>query len=157
MNYGKVYASLSVLPVFLLWLYVSWLIALLGFEVSYFLQHPEACRGPISLKTTHSTVAIAEGIRAFVAVAEAFVRDGEPVTAAQRVRLAEGKAFATLAELERQGYVARVAAPAGAYLPRRAPAAVKVVELWRALGGRIAGSDGDLLDRLLAGAADATA
>ena len=60
-----------------------------------------------------------------------------------------------------QSFIERVHAgaigTAGAYLPRRAPASVKVVELWRALGGRIAGSDGDLLDRLLAGAADATA
>jgi len=159
-NYGKVYASLSVIPVFLLWLYVSWLIALLGFEVSYFLQHPEACRGATSPKATHATVPIPVGIRIFVAVADAFVRSDEPATAAQvaqRVLIPEGMAFEALAELERQGYVARVVSPAGAYLPRCAPASVKLVDLWLALGGRVATSDGDLLERLLAGAGDATA
>ncbi|MGH7410945.1 MAG: YhjD/YihY/BrkB family envelope integrity protein [Candidatus Methylomirabilis sp.] len=159
-NYGKVYASLSVIPVFLLWLYVSWLIALLGFEVSYFLQHPEACRGSVSPKATHATVPIPEAIRAFVAVAKAFVKDGGPVTGAQvaqRVLIPEGIALAALAELERQGYVARVAEPVGAYLPRRAPASVRVAELWQALGGRVGASGGDPLDQLLSGAADASA
>ncbi len=159
-NYGKVYASLSVIPVFLLWLYVSWLIALLGFEVSYFLQHPEACRGAASPKATHAPVPIPEAIRAFVAVAEAFVRGGQPVTVArvaQRVRAPEGIALAVLAELERQGYIARVLVPAGAYLPRRAPASVRVADLWQALGRSRLSSPGDLLDRLLAEAADANA
>ena len=159
-NYGKVYASLSVIPVFLLWLYVSWLIALLGFEVAFFLQHPEACRGPVSWRAASATVPAREAIRTFVAVAEAFVKGGKPVTAvqvAQQVLIPEGMAFEALAGLERQGYVARVAAPAGAYLPRRAPSSVKVADLWHDLGGRMGTSDGDLLDRLLAGAGDATA
>jgi hypothetical protein len=50
-----------------------------------------------------------------------------------------------------------VTAPAGAYLPRRAPSSVKVADLWHDLGGRMGTSEGDLLDRLLAGAGDASA
>ena len=159
-SYGKLYASLSVIPVFLLWLYVGWVIALLGFEVAFFLQHPEACRGPVTLRAASATVPARDAIRTFVAVAEAFVKGGKPVTAiqvAQQVLIPEGMAFEALAGLERQGYVARVAAPAGAYLPRRAPSSVKVADLWHDLGGGIALSDGDMLDRLLAEAARSTA
>jgi membrane protein len=151
---------LSVIPVFLLWLYVSWLIALLGFEVSFFLQHPELSRGATTPEATRATVPIPDAIRAFVAMAEAFAKGSEPVTVAhvaQRVQIPEGIAFAILAGLERQGYVARVVAPAGAYLPRRAPLSVKVADLWHDLGGRMGTSEGDLLDRLLAEACDATA
>ena len=158
-SYGKLYASLSVIPVFLLWLYVGWVIALMGFEVAFFLQHPEACRGPVTLRAASATVPAREAIRTFVAVAEAFVKSGKPVTAvqvSQQVLIPEGMAFEALAGLERQGYVARVAAPAGAYLPRRAPASVKVADLWHDLGGRMALSDGDMLDRLLAEAARST-
>jgi len=93
-------------------------------------------------------------------VAEAFVKGGKPVTAvqvSQQVLIPEGMAFEALAGLERQGYVARVAAPAGAYLPRRAPSSVKVADLWHDLGGRMGTSGGDLLDRLLAEVCDATA
>ncbi len=159
-NYGKIYTSLAVIPVFLLWLYVSWLIALLGFEVSYFLQHPEAGRDSIATKAAPGGVPAPDAIRAFVAVAAAFVKGDQPLTAArvaERATLSEGAAFAALAELERQGYVARMAAPAGAYLPRRAPASVKVVELWRALSGRMGASAGDPVDRLLAGAVEGAA
>jgi DNA-binding IscR family transcriptional regulator len=91
-------------------------------------------------------------------VAEAFVKGGKPVTAiqvAQQVPLRDDVASASLAELERQGYVARVASPPDAYLLRRAPASVKVADLWQDLGGEMALSDGDRLDRLLTGAADA--
>jgi membrane protein len=159
-SYGKLYASLSVIPVFLLWLYVGWVIALLGFEVAFFLQHPEACRGPITLRAASATVPAREAIRTFVAVAEAFVKGGKPVTAvqvAQQVPLRDDVASASLAELDRQGYVARVASPPDAYLPRRAPATVKVADLWHDLGGGMASSDGDMLDRLLAEAARSTA
>jgi membrane protein len=158
-SYGKLYASLSVIPVFLLWLYVGWVIALLGFEVAFFLQHPEACRGPVTLRAASVTVPAREAIRTFVAVAEAFVKGSKPVTAvqvAQQVPLRDDVATASLAELERQGYVARVASPPDAYLPRRAPATVKVADLWHDLGGRMALSDGDMLDRLLAEAARST-
>ena len=70
--------------------------------------------------------------------------------------LRDDVASAGLAELERQGYVARVASPPDAYLPRRAPATVKVADLWHDLGGGMALSDGDMLDRLLAEAARST-
>lgn len=158
-SYGKIYGSLSVIPVFLLWLYVSWLIALLGFEVSFFLQHPEACRGTIEPATRQRAVPVPEAIRALVTVAESFARGGGPVTGTQvgeRLLLPERTAFTILAELERQGYVARVAGLGGAYLPRRAPAGVRVAELWQALGGSMGTPDDDALGRLLAGAADAT-
>jgi membrane protein len=160
-SYGQLYASLSVIPVFLLWLYVGWLIALLGFEVSHFLQHPEAVRRPVGVGSGAMRTAVTpqEAIRTFVAVAEAFVKSGEPVTAdrvAMQVQLSEDSALATLYELERQGYVARVVDPADAYLPRRAPATIKVGELWRVLGGHALASDGDALDQLFGRAADAT-
>jgi DNA-binding IscR family transcriptional regulator len=92
-------------------------------------------------------------------MAEAFARGSEPVTVsqvAQQVRVPEGIALAILVELERHGYAARVARPDGAYLPRRSPASVKVADLWHDLGGGIALSDGDMLDRLLAEAARST-
>jgi len=40
--YTAVYSSLAILVVFLIWLYVGWLIVLLGGEVAYVYQHPYA-------------------------------------------------------------------------------------------------------------------
>jgi len=39
-KYGAIYSSFAVLIVFLLWLYVGWLIVLIGAQISFFHQHP---------------------------------------------------------------------------------------------------------------------
>jgi membrane protein len=40
-----IYAGFAVVLMFLLWVYVSWLILLLGAQLSFYLQHPEHLRG----------------------------------------------------------------------------------------------------------------
>jgi len=40
-NYEQVYGALSTLPVFLIWLYLIWVIVLIGSEVTFCMQHPE--------------------------------------------------------------------------------------------------------------------
>lgn len=158
-SYGKIYGRLSVIPVFLVWLFVSWLIALLGFEVTFFLQHPEACRGPVRAVPGHRAVPVPEAIRTCLLVAESFVRGGGPVSGAQVARkllLPEGTAYAILVELERRGYLARVATPAEGYLPRRDPAGVRLADLWQTLGGDMGAGGDDPLGRLLARASGAT-
>jgi membrane protein len=37
-GYGKIYGSLALLPIFMLWVYITWLIVLFGLELSYTLQ-----------------------------------------------------------------------------------------------------------------------
>jgi membrane protein len=41
-HYAAIYSSFAVMIVFLIWLYVGWLIVLLGAEVTYFHHHPYA-------------------------------------------------------------------------------------------------------------------
>jgi membrane protein len=41
-NYSAIYSGFAVLVLFLLWLYVGWLIILIGAQVSFFAQHPAA-------------------------------------------------------------------------------------------------------------------
>lgn len=38
-SYGQLYGSLSIIPIFLLWLYLIWIIVLLGAVISYVIQH----------------------------------------------------------------------------------------------------------------------
>ena len=40
-NYERLYGALSTLPIFLLWIYLVWVIVLLGSEIAFCLQHPE--------------------------------------------------------------------------------------------------------------------
>jgi len=40
-NYEKLYGALSTLPIFLIWLYLAWVVVLLGSEIAFCMQHPE--------------------------------------------------------------------------------------------------------------------
>jgi len=40
-NYERLYGALSTLPIFLIWVYLIWVIVLLGSEIAFCLQHPE--------------------------------------------------------------------------------------------------------------------
>jgi len=40
-NYEKLYGALGTLPVFLIWLYLIWVVLLIGAEIVFCLQHPE--------------------------------------------------------------------------------------------------------------------
>ncbi|MDX8396216.1 MAG: YihY family inner membrane protein [Mariprofundaceae bacterium] len=40
-NYEKLYGALGTLPVFLIWLYLIWVVVLMGAEITFCLQHPE--------------------------------------------------------------------------------------------------------------------
>jgi len=40
-NYEQLYGALSTLPIFLIWIYLIWVIVLLGSEIAFCLQHPE--------------------------------------------------------------------------------------------------------------------
>lgn len=40
-NYERLYGALSTLPIFLIWLYLVWVIVLIGSEIAFCLQHPE--------------------------------------------------------------------------------------------------------------------
>ena len=45
-GYARFYGSLALLPLFLLWVYVTWLIVLFGLQISYALQHFSELREP---------------------------------------------------------------------------------------------------------------
>ena len=46
-----IYAGFAVVLLFLLWLYLSWLILLLGAQLSFYLQHPEHLRAGTTTST----------------------------------------------------------------------------------------------------------
>jgi membrane protein len=43
-NYEKLYGALGTLPLFLIWLYLTWVVVLIGAEIVFCLQHPEQSR-----------------------------------------------------------------------------------------------------------------
>ncbi len=51
-RYSALYSSFAILILFLIWLYVGWLIVLIGGQVAYYHQHPAAYRNRLRWKQT---------------------------------------------------------------------------------------------------------
>jgi membrane protein len=60
---AAVYAGFAVVLLFLVWLYISWLILLLGAQLSFYVQHPE------HLRTGHAQVPLTSALRERIALA----------------------------------------------------------------------------------------
>ena len=74
-GYAKLYGSLALIPLFLLWVYYTWLIVLFGLEVTYQLQHgrlktrpqPLSDSGPVVVEPTGGLLVLAAMTRAMTA------------------------------------------------------------------------------------------
>jgi membrane protein len=64
---AAVYAGFAVVLLFLVWVYVSWLILLLGAQLSFYVQHPE------HLRTGHEDVPLTGALRERLALAVMFL------------------------------------------------------------------------------------
>ena len=62
-----VYAGFAVVLLFLLWLHVSWLIVLLGAQLSFYVQHPE------HLRTGHADIPMTGALRESLAISVMFL------------------------------------------------------------------------------------
>jgi membrane protein len=103
-----IYAGFAVVLLFLLWLYLSWLILLLGAQLSFYLQHPE------HLRTGHEDVDVTGALRERVAMSvmwllgERFLDGGPRWTVnklAERLMMPGHVLNDVVSELEAQGLI----------------------------------------------------
>jgi membrane protein len=104
--YSKIYGSFGLLPVFLVGMYFSWLILLLGAQVAFCFQHRHAC------EPGHPNLALSQpgrefaGMRMMAIIGEAYVRgESTPTEArlAEAVGVSPGLGREILQQLARSG------------------------------------------------------
>ncbi len=136
-RYTAVYASFAIGVVALIWLYLCWLILLLGSSVALYHQHPERRRPggvrPLSIEATE-----APALRAMAAIGTRF-RQGQAPLALDALAAALQVAAVQLAPVldacERAGLLSRTEAE-GAWLPAYAPEAIGLAQVLEAVRGR---------------------
>jgi membrane protein len=79
-KYAAIYSGFAILVLFMIWLYLSWLILLLGAQVAYYHQYPEQIRLSSQRVPLSGRFREQVGLLVMYWVAERFVRDGSPWT-----------------------------------------------------------------------------
>lgn len=139
-NYSAIYSSFAVLIVFLLWLYVGWLIVLIGAQLSFFHQHPAAYLSHLPWQ---------QGVHAFrerlalgllVALTRHYLRGERPPRQSElaiELRLPVSLVEEQVDHLVAQGFLGRIAEPEGVTL-LKPPELVSIKEILDATrnGGR---------------------
>jgi membrane protein len=135
-RYNAIYGTLAVLPVFMVWLYTSWLIVLFGVEMVYAHQNIKTFRREV--RCPH----LSHGLKELLVLAilqkvgAAFVAGTPPWT---DERLAEELGVSTrlvrdlLAELVTSGYLAKIAGEPPVHQPARALEQVPLSVLFTAI------------------------
>jgi membrane protein len=80
---AAIYAGFAVVLLFLLWLYLSWLIVLLGAQLSFYVQHPE------HLRTGHGEIPMTGALRERIAMSAMYLIGERFLDGGPRWRMSE--------------------------------------------------------------------
>lgn len=139
-NY-KFYGSLGTIPVFLLWVYLSWIIVLFGAEVAFAAQHVNTYRREIEHKRFSGADRERLALVVSVEVVRPFIQGNRPPAGdevAERLESPVRIVNEILYELSAQGVLRAVTLPDRkdpGYLPARDPALLTARDVLRAIRG----------------------
>lgn len=135
-KYAAIYSAFATLIFFMIWLYVGWLILLIGSKVAFYFQNPQFVsreRGAIDLSNRQREIL---GLAAMLEIARAFDQsepapDGLAMVAALKVP-PDGVAQ-VIAPLAEAGLISGVKDPEGGWVPGRALRRIGLDEVLRVL------------------------
>ncbi|NKB58608.1 MAG: YihY family inner membrane protein [Alphaproteobacteria bacterium] len=144
-QYAAIYSTFATLIMFLIWLYLGWLILLIGASISFHDQHPEyvtATRREMRLSNR-----VREKLALLIAylIGESYYRNAPGWTAdglAQRLGTPMDATEAVLSALEARDLLVRTSAEPAAFLPARPLETTLVADVLHA--ARVADEDGHL-------------
>ncbi len=131
-KYAAIYSSFAILILLLIWLYVNWLILLLGAQLAFYVQNPQyILRASVRM---HMSNRMREelSLQVMFLIADHHHRNRPAWTAqqlAQHLDLPGELTERLLAALHQQGYLLETNAEPPAYLPARDIATIRVADL----------------------------
>lgn len=133
-NYAAIYSGFAILILLLIWLYLNWLVLLLGAQVAFYAQYPQyLTRYPVQL---HLSNRVRErlALQIMFMVAERHLHRRDPLNAevlAQHLGLPMQPVHHVLQMMLDAGFLAETSDEPPAYLPRQDVATITLAELYR--------------------------
>lgn len=137
-RYTVVYSGFAIVILFMMWLYIGWLIMLIGGSVAFYHQNPEYLGLLTHELQVSNRVRERMGLAACFRIARRFHSGAPPPTLvelARDLRVPVAPLQALLSEMESAGIVTRTGPQAEAYLPARDPSTVTLAALLGAVRG----------------------
>jgi len=133
-RYSTIYGSLAAVPIFLIWLYITWIIVLLGLEVAYTHQHFSALVRSKAVGGGDDRDRVPIGLQFYTLIAQRYHQGKDPPTSdelSRRFLVATGSVDSHLDRLEEAGLVRRVATGSHSegVVPARSLADVRVADV----------------------------
>ncbi len=141
-QYSAIYSSFAILVLFLIWLYVSWLVMLVGVSVSFYVQHPEYVHAAPGEPRLSNRLRERIALAAAELIARRFDAGETPWTLPEltrALRLPMHPVGEVLCSLEEGGLLARTLDEPPGWLPARDPDAVTLADVLACV--RSAGED----------------
>lgn len=125
----RVYGTLAAVPMFLLWIYLSWILILFGAECAFAHQNVRTYRREIDTASVCAAVKEELALLAMILVSREFLAGSEPVTVrriGEAINVPVRLVHDILFQLGAAGLVREVAGAEAGYVPGRDPAAISV-------------------------------
>jgi membrane protein len=131
-KYTAIYSAFAALIVFMLWLYVAWLVLLVGASVAFYHQYPEHISLERGERKLSPRMVERLALALLTEIATDFAAGGSRPTVddlATRLRVPNGTAAGLIHAMERDGLIVATAeAPAG-WLPARPPDSILLSDI----------------------------
>jgi membrane protein len=135
-KYSAIYSSFAVIVIFMIWLYLSWLILLVGASVAFYHQHPERTSSRQQVLRLSSRLREKIGLLVMLRVGQSFHRDSEKLTKQQlskNLDIAAEALALVIRPLEQHGLLSESCDKRRVYLPGKSLEHIKIHEIWDAV------------------------
>lgn len=131
-NYSAIYSSFAILVIFMIWLYLSWMILLIGASVSFYHQHPERTSSRQQVLRLSSRLREKIALLVMLRIAQSFHHNQKPWTSqrlSKSLDIASEALALVLDALERSRLISRNCSEERSWQPARSLEHISLKEI----------------------------
>ena len=135
-NYSAIYSGFAVAIIFMIWLYLSWLILLIGASVAFYHQHPERTSSRQQVLRLSARLREKIGLLLMLRVGQSFHQNGEKLTRQQlskNLDIAAEALTLVIKPLQKHGLLTESCDKYRVYLPGKSLEHIKLREIFDAV------------------------